>query len=174
LERRLVVEDVNFLRSVALFGEFDPAELAEVRKFFHTTRFGAGDVILEEGKANRALHVVNSGRVRVSRLSEDGEIALCDLSAGQTFGELSVIEDGFASATIAAVGPCEVASISINDLAAFLRDKPSAAAKFWRQIAIDLRRRLIQTNDVVRTYFSMNRSIISNPKFREAYALCSR
>ena len=168
------MDDVNFLHNVALFVEFEPSELSDLRKFFHTTRFGAGDVILEEGKANRALHVVKGGRVRVSRLSEDGEIALCDLNAGQTFGELSVIEDGFASATIAAVGPCEVWSLPVNDLAAFLKGKPAASAKFWRQIAIDLRRRLIQTNDVVRTYFSMNRALASNPKFREAYAMCNR
>lgn len=168
------MEDINFLRSVALFIEFEGSELTDLRKFFRTTRFAGGDVILEEGKANRALHVVKSGRVRVSRLSEDGEIALCDLNAGQTFGELSVIEDGFASATIAAVGACEVWSIPVNDLAAFLKEKPAAAAKFWRQIAVDLRRRLIQTNDVVRTYFSMNRALASNPKFREAYAMCNR
>ena len=54
------------------------------------------------------------------------------------------------------------------------RERPAAAASFWRQIAIELRRRLLQTNDIVRTYFEMNRALIENPTFREAYALCNR
>ena len=61
-----------------------------------------------------------------------------------------------------------------TDLAEFLRQNPTAGAKFWREIAIDLRRRLLQTNDVVRSYFEVNRALIENPTFREAYAMCNR
>ena len=62
----------------------------------------------------------------------------------------------------------------MHDLAKFLRDTPAAGAKFWRAIAIDLRRRLIQTNDVVRSYFEVNRALVENPTFRQAYAMCNR
>jgi len=166
------VED--FLRTVPLFVEFDSDELEHLRRVLHPTQFGSGDVILQEGNANRALHIVRSGRIRVSRQVQDREVSLCDLVAGQTFGELSIIEDGVASASLKAVGETEVLSISMDDLAEFLRAKPAAAAKFWREIAIDLRRRLLQTNDVVRSYFEVNRALIENPTFREAYAMCNR
>ena len=99
---------------------------------------------------------------------------LCDLEAGQTFGELSIIEDGVASASLRAVAPAEVLSISMHDLARFLRETPAAGAKFWRAIAVDLRRRLLQTNDVVRSYFEVNRALVENETFREAYAMCNR
>jgi len=115
-----------------------------------------------------------SGRIRVSRKVQDREVALCDLEAGQTFGELSIIEDGVASATLRAVADTEVLSISMHDLATFLRTSPNAAAKFWRAIAIDLRRRILQTNDVVRSYFEVNRALVENETFREAYAMCNR
>ena len=164
----------DFLRSVPLFVEFESDELDDLRRVLHTTRFGPGDVILQEGNANRALHIVRSGRIRVSRKVQDREVSLCDLETGQTFGELSIIEDGVASASLKAVNETEVLSISMNDLAAFLRSKPSAAAKFWREIAVDLRRRLLQTNDVVRSYFEVNRALVENPTFREAYAMCNR
>lgn len=164
----------DFLRKVPLFVEFEPDELEHLRRVLHLTRFAPGDVILQEGNANRALHIVRSGRIRVSRQVQDREVSLCDLSPGQTFGELSIIEDGVASATLKAVSDAEVLSISMNDLAEFLRLKPAAAAKFWREIAIDLRRRLLQTNDVVRSYFEVNRALVENPTFREAYAMCNR
>ena len=164
----------DFLRKVPLFVEFELDELEHLRRVLHPTHFAPGDVILQEGNANRALHIVRSGRIRVSRQVQDREVSLCDLAPGQTFGELSIIEDGVASATLKAVSETEVLSISMNDLAEFLRMKPAAAAKFWREIAIDLRRRLLQTNDVVRSYFEVNRALVENPTFREAYAMCNR
>jgi CRP/FNR family cyclic AMP-dependent transcriptional regulator len=168
------VSDDNFLRSVPLFLEFEPDELEHLRRVLHPTRFAPGDVILEEGNANRALHLVRSGRIRVSRQVGEHDVPLCDLVDGQTFGELSIIEDGVASATLKAVTNTEVLSITMGDLAEFLRRNPVAAAKFWRQIAIELRRRLLQTNDVVRSYFEVNRALVENPTFREAYAMCNR
>lgn len=137
-------------------------------------RFAPEDTILEEGKANRALHVLKSGRILVSRRVNDSEVPLCDLIAGQTFGELSIIEDGVVSATLRAVTDSEVMSMPMQSLAQFLEQHPAAASKFWRAIAVELRRRLIQTNDVVRSYFEINQALIDNPTFREAYAMCNR
>lgn len=170
----MAVADDDFLKSVPLFVEFDTDELRHLKGVLHTTRFAPGDVILSEGNANRALHIVRSGRIRVTRRVHERDVTLCDLSAGQTFGELSIIEDGVASATLQAVAETDVLSIAMNDLAEFLRHNPAAAAKFWRAIAVDLRRRLLQTNDVVRSYFEVNRALIENPTFREAYAMCNR
>ena len=164
----------DVLKSSGLFAEFGPEELAELRSTVQTTRFVAGDVILGEGKANRALHILGTGRIRVTQQVEGKDVALCDLVAGQTFGELSIIEDGVASATLHAVTESDVLSIAMHDLLLFFQKHPTAAAKFWRALAVDLRRRLLQTNDVVRNYFEVNRALVENPKFREAYAMCNR
>jgi len=166
--------DANFLRGVSLFAEFEPDELDQLRRTMQISSFAPGDLVLEEGNANRALHIMVRGRIRVTRRVNDREVSLCDLVEGQTFGELSIIEDGVASASLRAVSDTEVLSVSMHDLAQFLRDKPAAGAKFWRAIAIELRRRLLQTNDVVRSYFEVNRALIDNPTFREAYAMCNR
>lgn len=168
------MEDSSFLRSVSLFVEFDAEEIDGVGRFMVRSRFAPEDTILEEGNANRALHVLKSGRIRVSRRVSDSEVPLCDLVAGQTFGELSIIEDGVASATLRAVADSEVMSMPMQSLAMFLQQHPAAASKFWRAIAIDLRRRLLQTNDVVRSYFEINQALIDNPTFRQAYAMCNR
>lgn len=166
--------DANFLRSVTLFSEFEPDELEQLRRTMQISRFSPGDVVLEEGNANRALHIMLRGRIRVTRRVNEREVSLCDLVEGETFGELSIIEDGVASASLKAVSETEVLSVSMHELAQFLRAHPLAAAKFWRAIAVDLRRRLLQTNDVVRSYFEVNRALIENPTFREAYAMCNR
>jgi CRP-like cAMP-binding protein len=164
----------NFLKNVTLFTEFEPGEMRALEESLVSTRYAPGDVILEEGNANRALHILRSGRVCVARRVDDSEVPLCDLVEGQTFGELSIIEDGVASATLRALTDAEVLSIPMQPLANFLREHPAAAGKFWRAIALDLRRRLIQTNDVVRSYFEINKALVDNPTFREAYAMCNK
>jgi CRP/FNR family cyclic AMP-dependent transcriptional regulator len=168
------VQDPEFLKNVTLFIEFEPDELAALTESMLKFRYSPGDLILEEGNPNRALHILKSGRIRVSRRVHDNEVTLCELHPGQSFGELSIIEDGVASASLRAVTDGEVMSIPMEKLAAFLRRHPIAAGKFWRAIAVDLRRRLIETNEVVRNYFEVNRALIENPVFRETYALCNR
>ena len=168
------MDDANFLKNVMLFTEFEPEEMQALRDSLVSNHYASGDTILDEGNANRALHILKSGRVRVTRRVDESEVPLCDLVEGQTFGELSIIEDGVASASLHALTDAEVLSIPMQPLAKFLRENPAAAGKFWRAIALDLRRRLIQTNDVVRSYFEINKALVDNPTFRRAYAMCNR
>lgn len=168
------MSQLPFLRTVALFAEFEPAELEAIAGGFQEKRFPAGATVLEEGSSNRAFHIVREGRVRVSRNVAGHDVILTDLLGGQTFGELSILEDGLATASLRAVTDTQILSLSMVDLAKFLRDSPVAAARFWRGIALDLRRRLLQTNDIVTRYFEVNRELIDNPTFREAYAMCNR
>ncbi len=168
------MEDAKFLRTVTLFSLFEPDELETLGKSFLSTRFNKDDVILEEGRPNRALHLVKNGRVRVTRRVQEREVALNDLTAGQTFGEMSIMDDGIASATLYAVSDTEISSVSMEELAAFLNTRPAAAAKFWREIAVELRRRLLQTNDIVRSYFEVNKALAENPTLRQMFAMCNR
>ena len=168
------MQDPDFLKNVALFIEFEPDELSALADAMLTFRYSPGDLILEEGNPNRALHILKRGSIRVTRRVHDDEVTLCELQPGQSFGELSIIEDGVASASLRAISDGEVLSIPMEKLANFLRRYPNAASKFWRAIAVDLRRRLIETNEVVRNYFEVNRALVENPVFRESYAICNR
>lgn len=163
-----------FFRKVSLFAEFSEAELGAIGNSFHEHGYDAGALILEEGSRNRALHVISDGRVRVTRDVEGDAVPLCDLIVGQTFGELSIVEDGVATATLRAIPSTTILSMQMNDLARFIQQHPEVGVKFWRALALDLRQRLVQTNDVVRSYFEINRAIVENPTFRQAYAMCNR
>ena len=101
----------KFLKNVTLFTEFEPEELQALQSSIVRNTYAPGDIILEEGNANRALHMLMSGRVRVTRRVDGSEVPLCDLVEGQTFGELSIIEDGVASASLSALSDAKVLSI---------------------------------------------------------------
>ncbi|HUO84119.1 MAG TPA: cyclic nucleotide-binding domain-containing protein [Thermoanaerobaculia bacterium] len=168
------MNDLEFLSTVSQLTGLDPSELEAIREEIITRQFGAGEVILEEGTVNQSFHVIREGRARVERKIDGRDVALCDLVAGQTFGELSILGDGLVTATVRAVTPVAALALSSASLELVLRGSPRAAAKFWQAVATDLRDRLVQTNEVVRNYVEVNRALVENPAFREAYALCNR
>ena len=67
---------IDFLKSVPLFAEFERGELEGLFPLLVETRFEPGQLILEEGQPNRALHLVREGRVRVSRQVEGNDVFL--------------------------------------------------------------------------------------------------
>jgi CRP/FNR family transcriptional regulator, cyclic AMP receptor protein len=168
------MSEIDFLKIVPQLSQLDEVELTVIEEALTTLHYEPGAVIIEEGTPNRAIHIVRNGRVRVSRKLEREEVILCDLSEGQTFGELSILGDGKTTATVRAITQTEIRSLSMEDLEFVLRQSPAAAAKFWQAIASDLGNRLVSTNEIVRSYFEMNRAIVENPTFREAYAMCNR
>src|SRR5262245_13320266 len=58
-----------------------------------------GEVLLAAGQLNRTMHMVLSGKLSVHLESKDGD-AVATLSAGETVGELSVIDARPASAFV--------------------------------------------------------------------------
>ncbi len=107
-----------FLSTIALFREFDRDEIEAVAAYFHDAAYATGATLLEEGAVNRGLHVVRSGRLQVSRHVGDAEVVLTELVEGESFGELSILEDDHASATLRAVVDTTVLTISLNKLVA--------------------------------------------------------
>lgn len=168
------MDEIEFLATVSQLTGLERTDLEAIHGGMAVQRFGAGDLILEEASSNDSFHVIRQGRVRVSRRVDDRDVTLCDLLAGQTFGELSILGNGIVTATLRAIGDVTIYSLSMDSLDGIFRQSPRVAAKFWQAIATDLRDRLVQTNDVVRNYFEVNRALIENETFREAYAMCTR
>lgn len=168
------MSEMEFLRTVPQLADLDELELNVMEEAMTILDYEPGSIVLAEGTSNRAIHIVRKGRVRVTRKVDQTEVALCDLAEGQTFGELSILGDGVTTATLRAIPKTRIFSLSVSDLDFVLQQSPAAAAKFWQAIARDLGSRLVSTNEVVRSYFEVNRALVENPTFREAYAMCNR
>ncbi len=84
-------------------------------------RFKDGKVILEEGKKNARIFVIQKGRVKVTRRSNAGhEVVLAELGEDQVFGEMSLIDGSTCSANVVALG----------DVSVSILDKPSLFEAF--------------------------------------------
>ena len=147
----------QFLRTVPLFRELDDEELTHVLMVSLVRRHAMGTVILAEGAPGGWLQIIQSGKVRVSKLVPGvGEEALTILVPGDFFGEIEFF-DGFpASAHVIAHTDCEVLAIPYSEVAE-LMGRPELANKFLWAIARTLARRLRQSNQRVVSLFALSR-----------------
>lgn len=139
--------DRNFLRNVALFRDLEPDEFESVARLFHERGFSKSQVIFTEEETGEYMYVVRSGRVKVSRWLPSGrELILAFHGAGETFGELSLIDGKTLPATVTALVPTTILSLHRSRFVELLGRPPFARALLrelsgrfrsaWRQIEI--------------------------------------
>jgi len=105
------------LRSVPLFRGLGKRTLLELDRRAETARFTAGATLITQGEPGQSLYTLLSGRVSVVR---DGAL-VGELTAGDYFGELSLIDGEPRSATITAADTTTVLMIQAADFHALMK-----------------------------------------------------
>jgi CRP/FNR family transcriptional regulator, cyclic AMP receptor protein len=83
------------------------------------------EVILREGDRDRALHIIMSGYVLVSRTLRTGQtVGICVLGRGQVIGELGCLTGAARIATVTAVGTVDTMRLAVDDAHAMRRAYP--------------------------------------------------
>ena len=86
-----------------LFQPLDEARREGLIGLFESVLLDPGQVVVTEAEPSEELYVVLTGSVQVTRTEGGEEMALAELSAGQIFGEISLIQQRPATATVRAV-----------------------------------------------------------------------
>jgi CRP-like cAMP-binding protein/Zn-dependent protease len=115
------------LASLPLFASLGAAELDRLAARVLVTRYSAGDVIVEQGTPGDRFFVIVEGAVEVVRTDEQTgvEVSLAQLSAGDFFGEMALLDDAPRNATVTALTPVETYTLTRDDFQRLL-DRPSA------------------------------------------------
>jgi CRP-like cAMP-binding protein len=128
-------ERVALLREVGLFGGVDDAGLAAVAAKATEVAFEAGRTIVRQGEVGTGFFLVTAGQARVIR---DGHV-LADLSPGQFFGELSLLDQQPRIAQVVAQEPTVCLALASWDFEAILASQPGIALAILRGVARRLR-----------------------------------
>ena len=64
------------------------------------SRYEAGEVIIQENDLGETAYVITQGQVEVSKELNGQKVHLAYLGAGETFGEMSMIDEKPRSATV--------------------------------------------------------------------------
>jgi SAM-dependent methyltransferase len=104
-------------------------------------RMSSNGVVVTEGTQVNSMYLVLQGLLSVYLPSLGGK-ELATLGAGQTFGEMSFLEDRPASATVKTLEDTELLVIPRPELAAKLDADPAFAARLYKALAKVTSRRL--------------------------------
>jgi CRP-like cAMP-binding protein len=106
-----------------------------------------GIEIIREGETGDFMVFLIEGRIEVfkqDRWNAPRLIAL--ISAGQSFGEMSMIDGEPRFASCVAAEPCMIAVLSRDDLARIILEQPTLGAKILMELVLMLSQRLRQTS----------------------------
>ncbi len=101
--------------------------------------FARGAVIFRAGEPGDDVLLLRVGRVKVSVRRRSREIILAVLDPGSLLGEVSAIDGGSRSATVAALEHVEVDVTSFADFRKFLDEHPRVAGELLQLVVARLR-----------------------------------
>lgn len=79
------------------------------------SRYQAGEVIIQENDLGETAYVITQGQVEVSKELQGQKVHLAYLGSGETFGEMSMIDEKPRSATVTAVTETVLSELRRDD-----------------------------------------------------------
>jgi CRP-like cAMP-binding protein len=128
------------LRSIPLFQNLGDEGLVEIADLLIERKFPKNATIFEEGVPGDYMYLIQSGQVKVTKVSEDGREKILAIHAeGDFFGEMALVERGPRSASIKTMRPCVLLALSRNDFLNLLRRDPEISLELIRVLSQRLR-----------------------------------
>lgn len=132
---------VETLRRSPLFAELSDEELDFLARRALPQRRESGEMIFAEGDPCRGLFVVESGQVRIFKISAEGrEQVLLVTGPGGTVAELPVFDGGPYPASASAATDAVLLEVRRDDVRQLCLEHPEVALKLLRVVGARLRR----------------------------------
>jgi len=148
LAREVAMNKTEELQRSQLFAGLLPEEIEMLAELMQQQHFEAGTVVFEQGEVGDSLYMLVEGAVDVVRKRADGsEVVLTTLQSPNFFGEMSLIDKEYRSATIRAAADSSLLCLSNENLHSFARVYKNGFTLVVINIARVLSSRLRETNE---------------------------
>jgi CRP-like cAMP-binding protein len=138
---------IDDLRELALFGGLSDDALVLLVSMLFRIRAAPGDVVFRHGDDARELYVILSGEVELCGHTKSGkEHRISTLTAGQSFGEICVLDVQRRATTARVLAPSRLLVLTSKDLDALYRHDVKAYTMFILNMCRELCRRLRQAS----------------------------
>ncbi len=124
---------LEVLKGMQMFRYLSYKELVRVMNITETADLEADQVVFKEGEQGDAMYVVMSGAVKLSKAG----IPVVELSKGQHFGEMSLVDRSVRSLTATASEASRVAVVKRKDFYDIIKKEPQLAVKLlWSFVQV--------------------------------------
>jgi CRP/FNR family transcriptional regulator, cyclic AMP receptor protein len=130
----------NFLKYVPIFSELDDETLGKISKLGVKKQFKKESIVLFENENANTLFVIVAGKVKISRISDEGkEVILTILNESDFFGEMGLLDGMSRSATVTAMEDTELFLIQRSEFLDLLHSYPEVAIALLQELTQRLR-----------------------------------
>lgn len=148
-------EALEILRRVHIFMDLDDNELFQIVGMCRVWNVPQETTIFQEGEDGHELFIIQYGSVRVSLNTRgpEGEIVpavINLLSAGQSFGEMVLLDGVTRSATVVSAEDCILLVLKASDFEKLCNTNPRIGYVVMRNVASDVAYKLRSSNLLLR------------------------
>lgn len=132
--------EANSLQFVPIFADLPTDTITKIEKIGIKKNYQKDEAILLEEDSGNALFVILSGKVKVSRSSNDGrEVILTILGESDFFGEMAILDGLARSANVIAIEDSSVFLIQRNEFLLLLHTHPEISIILLQELTSRLR-----------------------------------
>ncbi len=142
-----ILEKLSFLKGISLFDGIKKRQLIHVLESLQERTYLKGETIFTQGDIGRALFIVFSGKIALSRLdkvSQKSEV-IAEVNPGEFFGEMALLEEMPRTATAHATEDTKVFMLFKIKLESLLFARPHIGVNIASQLAKIMSARLRAT-----------------------------
>ncbi|MEW6107632.1 MAG: cyclic nucleotide-binding domain-containing protein [Nitrospirota bacterium] len=138
----------KILKQQVLLEDLNDQELTKISTITKKLNFKKGEQIFKEKEDTKGLYLIHSGKVEISKVTQDGwKQTLASLTAGHFFGELSILEKRRHEAIAVASEKTEILLITKEGFEKMEREDSALAFKIMKKIALVMCKNLRRMND---------------------------
>jgi CRP/FNR family transcriptional regulator, cyclic AMP receptor protein len=158
INREPVMSVVNALRQADIFDELTNTQLELIASICSERHYQTGDIIFEENTPGDELYIIGNGEVAIQvdpaligKDTSSGAHTIAVLRRGQSFGEVSLVDEGLRSAGAQCTEQDTRLIVIPRDKLMLLCDTyPQLGYRLMRNLAADLAMKIRQTDLQVR------------------------
>lgn len=144
-----IARSYKVLEKCALFSALDERGRHELAACAQQRSFAVNEPICHLGEPGHSMMAVIIGTVRISLPTAKGrEIILADLSAGELFGEIALLDGKPRSANATAHTKCDILVLERREVLPFLERNPAACLKLMQFLCARIRHSDERTADI--------------------------
>jgi CRP-like cAMP-binding protein len=133
------------LRNITLFSQLSSRELQTISAFLHRRTYIKGEIVFDEGDKSQAIYFIIEGKALICRQGRPIDGVIAEISAGQCFGEMALINNSPRMAQVIAAEDCKLDVLFREDFLKLIEMHSRIASKLTLELARMMAERLRQT-----------------------------
>ena len=139
---------ISELKKQILLEDIADSELESLSKIIQELSFKKGEFLFKEGEDTKGIYMIRSGKIEINKVTPDGwKQTLAVLTAGNFFGELSILEKREHEANAEAIEKSELLKLSKEDFERMEKGDVSLALQILKKIALVMSKNLRRMNE---------------------------